>query len=185
MTDNNRQPKSNPKTPQDKIGGMGKGMIIIAWILAIGLATWMFADIEEQQNNPNRSPSSLTGDGEIRVELLRNRYGHYVTNGKVDGQDVIFMLDTGATNIAIPGALEKYLNLTRGRGYQVNTANGTAVAYATNIDHIQIGEIKLHNVRASINPSMQGQHILLGMTALKQLELRQKGETLTLIQDLR
>ena len=165
--------------------GLGKGMTIIAWIIAIALLTYFFAGVEERQVNPNQSPDSKRSDSIIKVELKRNRYGHYVTNGEVDGKAVVFLLDTGATNVAIPGALENYLNLQRGQKHLVNTANGTAVAYDTKIDNIRIGEITIFNVRASINPSMEGEEILLGMSALKQIEFRQKGNHLTLIQDIR
>lgn len=162
----------------------GKGMMTIAWIIAFAFLTWFFMGVEERQNNPNYSPNSSSSNNTIKVELKQNKWGHYVTTGEVDGKNVVFLLDTGATNIAIPGSLENYLNLKRGRAYQVSTANGNAVAYATKIDSIRVGDIVLNNVRASINPSMLGNEILLGMTALKQIELRQKGKTLTLIQEL-
>lgn len=165
--------------------GLGKGMTTIAWIIAIAFATYFFAGVEERQVNPNQSPLSERSDEIIKVELKRNRYGHYVTNGEIDSKEVVFLLDTGATHVAIPGALENYLNLSRGQKHFVNTANGTTTAYATRIDSLRIGEITLYDVKASINPSMEGEEILLGMSALKQIEFRQKGNHLTLIQDLR
>ena len=161
----------------------GKTMMVIAFVIALALLTLLFGDLEEKQHNPNQSPSSFRQNNQVIVELTRNRYGHYVTTGTIDDKEVVFMLDTGATNVAIPGALEGYLNLERGQSFQVHTANGTAIAYATHIDYLQIGDIVLDNVRASISPSMEGEEILLGMSALKQLEMRQKGNQLTLIQE--
>jgi len=169
---------------KERQDGIGKAMSIIAWIIAIGFATWFFAGVEERQYNPNYSPESSRDQNIVKVELIRNKHGHYVTNGKLDGKDVVFMLDTGATDVAISGALEKKLNLTRGYSFRVHTANGTAVAYSTEIEYIQIGEIVLRNVRASIVPSMSGEDILLGMSALKQIEFRQKGDRLTLVQEI-
>jgi len=177
MTDNNLPNNNSPDTE-----AAGKRMMLIASIIGLALATWFFGSVEEKQFNPNQSPSSFNENNQTKVELLRNRYGHYVTTGTIDNKEVVFMLDTGATNVAIPGALEDYLNLERGRSYQVHTANGTATAYATRIDYLKIGDIVLDNVRASISPSMEGEEILLGMAALKQLEFRQKGNRLTLIQ---
>ncbi len=171
---------NNSKEPDIKFG---KGMMTIAWIIAFAFLTWFFIGVEKRQNNPNYSPNSSSTLNSVQVELKQNRWGHYVTNGEVDGKVVVFLLDTGATNIAIPGSLEKHLNLKRGQSYQVSTANGNAVVYATKINSIKIGEIVLTNVRASISPSMLGDEILLGMTALKQVELRQKGKVLTLIQE--
>jgi len=178
------QKERSSEISSEKLDGTGKIMTIIAWIIAIGFVTWFFTGVQDRQHNPNYSPQSSRDQNTVKVELIRNKYGHYVTNGKIDGKDVVFMLDTGATDIAIPGALEKKLNLTRGYSFKVHTANGTAIAYLTEIEYIQIGEIVLRNVRASISPSMLGEDILLGMSALKQIEFRQKGDRLTLIQEV-
>lgn len=174
---------SSDLNPDSGTGTIGKNMMLIAWIIALGLATWMFGSIEEKQHNPNQAPSSVSKSKTITVELQRNKYGHYVTSGVIDGKNVVFMLDTGATNVVIPGALEKYLQLKRGYPFEVHTANGTARAYSTEIEYLQIGDIVLRDVKASISPSMKGEEILLGMAALKQLEFRQKGDKLTLIQE--
>jgi len=156
--------------------------MVIAWIIAIALATWFFGSLEDKQFNPNQSPTTISNQNIVKVELLRNKFGHYITSGMVDGRKVVFMLDTGATHVAIPGALERYLNLQRGQPYSVHTANGTALVYATYIKRLEIGGIVLDNVQAAISPTMEGEEILLGMSALKQLEFRQKGNKLTLLQ---
>jgi aspartyl protease family protein len=90
------------------------------------------------------------------------------------------MLDTGATNVAVPQAVANKVGLRKGRAVQVNTANGIATAYTTVIDQLNLGEIQLFDVKASIVPGMQGNQILLGMNVLKQVEFRQLGDQLTL-----
>jgi aspartyl protease family protein len=106
-----------------------------------------------------------------------------VTNGFINGEPVTFMLDTGATDVVIPESIAKSLGLNRLAYSEASTANGTIPVYKTRIDQLSIGNIKLYDVPASINPSMTGeQAILLGMSALKQLELIQKNRSLTLIQ---
>ena len=180
MTKN--QGDKNQNRHQPETASIGRGMMIIAWIIAIGLATWFFGIVGDRQFNPNQSPSSINNQNSVIVELIRNRYGHYVATGLVDNREVVFMLDTGATHVAIPGALEGYLNLQRGQSYYVHTANGRAVVYATKIKTLEIGGIVLNNVKAAISPTMQGEEILLGMSVLKQLEFHQKGNKLTLVQ---
>ncbi len=172
----------SPKSDNDSTDSIGRGMMYIAWGIGIALATWYFSSLEEKQYNPNQSPASMRSSGFTEVTLRQNRYGHYVTTGIVNDKEVVFLLDTGATDVAIPASLEKYLDLQRGYPIQVHTANGTATAYKTKIDYLKIGDIVLNNVSASITPTMQGEDILLGMAALKQLEFRQKGKYLTLIQ---
>jgi aspartyl protease family protein len=64
------------------------------------------------------------------------------------------------------------------------TANGPITVFETRISELSIGDITLFNVRASINPAMPPPQILLGMSALKQIEFVQRGDSLTLIQHL-
>ncbi|NJO16678.1 MAG: TIGR02281 family clan AA aspartic protease [Thioploca sp.] len=162
---------------------LGKGMIYAAWILVLILLTLFFNHFIEHQNNPNQAPvTQYHQDGYRQVLLQRNRSGHYVTNGSINNQSVVFFLDTGATTVSIPESVALRLNLPRGSPFLVETANGTVTAYSTIIDSIAIGEIKLSEVRASINPAMQSEEVLLGMSFLKQLEFTQRGDQLTIRQ---
>jgi aspartyl protease family protein len=119
-------------------------------------------------------------DGRHEITLQRNRWGHYVTSGKINGQVVTFMLDTGASDVSVPERLANELGLRRGMEQQYNTANGVITGYRTTIDRISIGDIELHNVRASINPKDTDLDILLGMSFLNQLEYTQRGDQLIL-----
>lgn len=157
-------------------------MLLIAWIMIFGLLGLFFKEVLEQQLNPNSSPLSLSNQQFSEVVLHPNRQHHYVVNGKVNHQPVVFMLDTGATEVVIPQRIAQQLGLDKGAGKFANTANGTVIVYNTEIDHLSIGDIELQQVRASINPAMEGKLILLGMTALKQVEFTQKSETLILKQ---
>jgi len=161
---------------------IGKHMMVIAWILAIALLTLIFGVWDEKRTNPNSAPDSYRTQEAIEVTLQRNRYGHYLVSGSVNYKEALFILDTGATLVAVPGELQNELGLIAGNVHYSNTANGTAKAYSTVIDHLAIGDIILTNVRASIIPNMQGREILLGMSVLKQLEFSQKGDQLTLRQ---
>jgi aspartyl protease family protein len=158
-------------------------MIFAAWILALGLLTLFFHQWWENEYNPNKEYLSQTTSGGIReIKLLRNRFGHYIANGKINGQNVVFLLDTGATSISIPQKTADKLNLKPGLAYSVQTANGVISVYATELEKLELGDILLQDMHANINPHMEGKEILLGMTVLKTLEMIQKGDTLTLRQ---
>ena len=161
---------------------LGRGMLLVACVIGMALMTVFFADLEEQQRNPNRSPRSRQATNLIEVVLERNRSGHYVVTGTINNKPVEFLLDTGATDVVIPIATADYLGLVRGRRSQAMTANGPISVYSTALAELTIGEIRLHDIRASINPQMQPQGILLGMSALKQIEFLQQGDVLTLRQ---
>lgn len=161
---------------------MGKGMLIAAWLCALLLLTFFFNSELEQQFNPNTDPQSKSTVNGIEVKLQRNRQGHYVSTGTINAEPVIFLLDTGATDVSIPSGLANQLKLNAGASHRVSTANGNINVYSTRLDELTIGDIRLYNVAANINPGMQGEEILLGMSALKQLEFTQRGDQLTLRQ---
>ncbi len=168
---------------EDEQKRMGKFMLIGMWILLIGLLTLMFNNILERQHNPNQQLAlQQESAGNPEVRLKRNKYGHYVASGRINGQPVVFMLDTGATDVAVPAQLADRLGLKRGRKRLYQTAKGPATAYATVLDQVRLGNIKVRDVRASINPDMPGEEVLLGMSFLKQLDFSQRGDTLTLHQ---
>ena len=158
-------------------------MIISMWILLIALLALYFNKILQDDNNPNqRVSTSQTSDGVQQVILQRNNNGHYVATGKVNNQPVTFFLDTGATDISIPQNIADRIGLVKGQPVIYSTANGPAKNYLTKLDTVTLGNISLHNLRASINPNIDSDEILLGMTFLKHLEFTQKGKTLTIRQ---
>lgn len=171
--------ESNNPTPTD----LGKWMVYAAWIIFLILLTVLFNNYLEKQNNPNTDVyGQITSNQSIEVILLRNRYGHYVADGEINGKPVTFLLDTGATTISVPQKTASRLGLEKGAPMSAYTANGTVTVYHTKLDSVRIGRIVLHQLRGDINPNMGGKEILLGMNFLKHLELVQRGDQLILRQ---
>lgn len=169
--------------PQHPHKRMGRTMYALAWIAAMGLLTLYFSDVLDRQRNPNRNvDSAVTAEGVREVMLTRNRMGHYVSSGSINGEQVEFLLDTGATGVAIPAEIARQLTLPRGRPVIVNTANGPTRSYQTRLAEVRLGDIRLRNVQATITPGLQTREILLGMSFLKYIEFTQRGNTLTLRQ---
>ncbi|WP_232358738.1 retropepsin-like aspartic protease family protein [Paraneptunicella aestuarii] len=160
---------------------MGKWMMFFAWIAALIVLTTWFDDLLLERINPNTEPTSYSSQyGGIEVRLKRNAMGHYVTSGKINGQPVTFLLDTGATDVSIPAHLATQLGLSEGARLRTRTANGTITVRETHIDSINIGDIQLRNIEGNLNPGLHGDEILLGMSALKKLEFQQKDGWLIL-----
>lgn len=156
-------------------------MIWLAWLVFLGLLTWTFSAWLDHEENPNRSVvGRVTTDGLAEVRLQRNRRGHYLSAGAINGQSVTFLLDTGASDVNIPAGVAERLGLRAGAAMRARTANGSITVYSTRLDEVAIGPIRVRDVPASINPNMPGEQILLGMSVLKHLELLQRGDTLTL-----
>jgi aspartyl protease family protein len=154
----------------------GRWMIIAAWVLLLALLSLFFSQWLEHQNNPNRQLRVSTDiTGSHSVVLKRNRAGHYVAPGKINGIDVVYLLDTGATLVAVSSALAEEAGLQRIAASQSRTANGVVRSWLTEIDQLQLGPITMRNVKAAILPNMPQHEVLLGMSFLKHLKLQQQG----------
>lgn len=117
-----------------------------------------------------------------KVVLTAGEGGHFMADGRVNGGTVRFMVDTGATTIALPASDARrlginYLNAPRG---MVQTANGAAPVYRVTLDKVEIGDITINSVEAMILE--RGLNVaLLGMSFLSRTNMQREGETLTLI----
>lgn len=157
----------------------GKVITILFWLLLMASLTLFFNGFIQDRDNPNHALLELeTASGE--VVLQRNRAGHYLAPGLINGQPVNFLLDTGATHVSVPAGIAEELGLTKGRRSQVSTANGVISVYQTELETVQLGGIQLQQVRASINPHMPDEVVLLGMSFMKHLDMTQRDGVLTL-----
>ncbi len=167
---------------EQSITKIGRGMWVVAWGIGMVLLTLFFADLESGWQNPNEQVESRRLDDYSEVVLQRNRYGHYVASGLINNKPVIFLLDTGASHVAVPKNLARELGLPFGREYKTMTANGIGRSYATRIDSLSLGDISFRDVQGGITENMPGEQVLLGMSALKHIEFTQRGDTLILRQ---
>ena len=120
-------------------------MIVAGWALGLLVIT---CHVLEKQNNPN-TLSVLSGQvGELVLE--RNRNGHYIAEGSINGVPVNFLLDTGATQIAVPLAVAQSAGLTEGDIQLVQTAGGTTRVRDTLVDSIAIGPLRFSKLRGVI-----------------------------------
>ena len=158
-------------------------MVWLTWLIVLYFLFMLFSKVLEHQKNPNQNIESFISDtGATEIVLERNRGGQYVANGHINNQPVTFLVDTGASDVAIPMQVANRLNLVKGHQLTYHTANGTTIGYRTQLDEVRLGDILMTNVRGGITTNMQGDFILLGMSFLKKLEFTQRGNTLTIRQ---
>ncbi len=121
------------------------------------------------------------GDGSDKVIMTADVQGHFYTTGTVNGTSVRFVVDTGATSIALgPNDARRIgLDLRRGQRGMTSTANGQVVVTRIPLDTVTIGGITLHNVEAVVLPA-EMPIALLGMSFLNRMEMQRDGSTMTL-----
>lgn len=117
------------------------------------------------------------------VSLTADARGHFAAAGSLNGYPVSFLVDTGATSIAINAAEAKRIGLDykAGQAVGVGTAAGRVPAWRVKFATVKVGSITVNHVDGLVVES--GLNVpLLGMSFLNRMEMRRDGQTMTLIQ---
>jgi aspartyl protease family protein len=104
--------------------------------------------------------------------IPRDRRGHFQVDGRVDGRRIAFMVDTGASVIALTTADAAALGIhpaQREFSVAMSTANGTVRAAPVRLDMVEIGGVVVRDVAAVVMPDMALSENLLGMSFLSRL----------------
>lgn len=115
------------------------------------------------------------------VSLTADPRGHFAANGSLNGYPLTFLVDTGATAIAINASEAKRIGVDYRAGQVVGvaTAAGVVPAWRITFNTVKIGAITLHQVEGLVMES--GLNVpLLGMSFLNRMEMRRDGQTMTL-----
>lgn len=120
--------------------------------------------------------------GTSSVTLYADSQGHYVSDCSINGREFKFLLDTGATMVAMNSGDAKFANIDykKGTPMQVSTANGLVTAYEVTLTSLKIGGLTLNNVKADVLEGGSPPIILLGMSALNRLDMKRQDIAMTL-----
>ena len=113
-------------------------------------------------------PIEITPKG---ISISADRSGHYSGVGMINNQKMAFMIDTGATLVAVPKDLAERTGLNFGAQVVSQTAAGNVLAFQTTIPTLQMGSITLTNTHAVIHEKLEV--VLIGMTVLKNFKVTQ------------
>lgn len=121
------------------------------------------------------------GGGAQTTSLTADSRGHFITTGTVNGATVRFMVDTGATSVALGAsdARRANVNLANGRPIMVQTANGVTQAWLVTLNSVRIGDVILNEVEGTVHQQDMPM-ALLGMSFLNRMEMKRDGQTMTL-----
>jgi aspartyl protease family protein len=119
--------------------------------------------------------------GGREVVLSAGPGGHFLGSGSINGRAVRFMVDTGASVVAIgrDEADRIGLDYRHGRTVAIRTANGTAPARMVTLSAVKLGEVTVANVQAVVVPQAMD-HVLLGNSFLRRFQMRRDNDVMRL-----
>lgn len=118
-----------------------------------------------------------------RLIVARGRGGHYWVTGSINGNTVPFLLDTGASSVALNATQAKRLGIDfigTGRPMQVTTASGVERGWQVSLRSVKVGAIEVLGVEAVVLEGNFPTDALLGMSFLNRIGWRQEQDSLIL-----
>ena len=157
-----------------------RNIMIIAALL-VGLGTIM-AQLADRMTASPALAGSVSGKvsvetpiqtGSRSLSIPRDARGHFQTEGRIDGQRIGFMVDTGASVVALNEKSAARFGFRPSRGdynATVSTANGTIKAARTRLAMVELGGIVVRDVDAMVLPDEALSENLLGLSFLSKLK---------------
>jgi aspartyl protease family protein len=154
--------------------------IMIFAAIMIGLGTFMAQMADKMTpalaNTASRKAASEETSGQSggrSLSIPRDARGHFQTEGRIDGQRIGFMVDTGASVIALNESSAARFGLRPSRNdynATVTTANGTIKAARTRLPMVELGGLVVRDVDAMVLPDEALSENLLGLSFLSKLK---------------
>lgn len=122
-----------------------------------------------------------SGGGGNRIVLPADSRGHFMTQGAINGRAVTFMLDTGATSIALSAADAQRIGLdySKGQRVQMNTANGVSSGYKLRLQSVRVGDVEVYDIDAIVSPQPMP-FVLLGNSFINRFSMRRDADQMVL-----
>ncbi len=156
---------------------LGAVAIAAVWLAVAGVLYLGFEYFERGRQSKLRPYTSSSGE----LVLPRQRDGHFHVDGEVNRQPVTFLVDTGASHVAVSQALAEQAGLPAGSPITLNTANGQRPGQLVRGVPVRAGDLVLNEASVSVGLSGMAPHqALLGQSFLKQFDVEIKGDTMVL-----
>jgi aspartyl protease family protein len=134
-----------------------------------------------RMDTPVSIGGSGPGGGGNRIVLPADSRGHFMTQGTINGRTVNFMLDTGATSVALSAADAQRIGLdfSKGQLIRMNTANGVAQAYRLRLNSVRVGDVEVYDVEAVVSQQPMP-YVLLGNSFINRFSMRRDADQMVL-----
>jgi len=144
----------------------GRFMFLFVWII-IFIGLFLFFSYHGNQS------SQIIKANERELVVTADAQGNYFVKGRINDYPVEFLIDTGATTVAIPQNVADKLHIVGGYPLVLYTANGEVTGSLTRVEQLSFGAFTLQNVKAVIIPKNNDEMVLLGMNVLRHFNVSQ------------
>ena len=116
------------------------------------------------------------------VSLYADSRGHFTGNLSINGASLKYLVDTGASTVALNSGDAKFakIDYEKGEKAEASTANGVVEVYLVKLNTLKIGTITLNNIEATVHEGGAPSVVLLGMSALNKLDMKRDNSIMTL-----
>ena len=165
-----------------RVGQAGPGGVEVVSADATG-AVLRVEGVERRYGLSRELSAGFAEPERRQLSIAQGQGGHYWIAGSINGQPVQFLVDTGATSVAINEIQARRLGIdyrVDGRQIVVGTASGTAKAWRVNLDAVEVGAIDVLGVEAVVVEGSSPTEALLGMSFLGRVSWREDQGVLKL-----
>ena len=173
----------NGSAPQTISAGQTKNGVKL--ISADSESATFLVEGKQQTLKMGQAASVAGGSGSANnspVSLYADQAGHFFGNLSINGASLKYVVDTGATTVALNSGDAKFAKIDYEKGERINmsTANGEVSAYLVKLNTLKVGTIILNNIDATVNEGGSPTVVLLGMSALNHLDMKRESSIMTL-----
>ncbi|MEG3002140.1 MAG: retropepsin-like aspartic protease [Comamonas sp.] len=151
------------------------------WRTQLGMALFWLAALGALYLAMDRwlQPVAVTVQADGSVQLQRHRDGHFYAAGQINGQPVQFLVDTGATAVAVTDVLAEVAGLRGGQSATFSTANGDRSGRLVRADTVAVGPLTIRQLTVGTGyTGATPQSALLGQNFLKHFDVRMQGDVM-------
>ncbi|WP_092007088.1 retropepsin-like aspartic protease [Polaromonas sp. OV174] len=131
--------------------------------------------------SPVSLSNSVSAGRGTRIVLTESSGGHFMTAGQINGRAVQFMVDTGATSVAMSmqDAERAGISYKNGQPVRMSTANGITQGYRVKLNSVRVGDVEVFDVDAVVTPQPM-HYLLLGNSFLTRFQMKRENNVMTL-----
>ncbi len=125
--------------------------------------------------------TTFTKPEQIVEVISSDEQGMFRAHGTINGQSVRFLIDTGATSVAMSSKEARKLGIQyrlHGIPTRAHTASGIATAWAVTLKSVRLGKLSERNVKGMVVDGDHPRHVLLGMTFLNRMKVEKQSNTM-------